>query len=39
MTEFKLLEMIPITILVELLGKGTTLVIEDGHITNIVKEV
>lgn len=39
MKEFKLLEMMPITTLVELLGEDITLVIEDGHITNIVKEV
>ena len=39
MRELKLLEMIPIETLVQLLGEDTTLVIEDGHITDIVKEV
>lgn len=39
MKEFELLEMIPIVTLVQLLGKDMSVVIEDGHITNIVKEV
>lgn len=39
MREFELLEMIPIVTLVQLLGKDLSLVIEDGHIVNIVKEV